>query len=253
MGKIFYFTSTGNSLYVGKKIKEKIDIDLVSISKIKDEKVVVNEDMIGIIFPLHCFSIPEIVENFIKRLDIKGNPYIFALQVTGGGSFNNGFFTIDKILKSKGLKLNNFTEIKYISNYTRAGKNPTEERAKEAIKREEEKLNRFIEDLIDRKEKNKSVNKQALSMFIHNMWRYKYKNKDKHFNVNSNCISCSMCKKICPVENIDLEDGKPIWKGKCIDCMACINICPEKAINIGTKTEKKNRYKNPYINPNELI
>ena len=80
MGKIFYFTSTGNSLYVGKKIKEKIDIDLVSIPKIKDEKVVVNEDMIGIIFPLHCFSIPEIVENFIKRLDIKKEIHIFSLS-----------------------------------------------------------------------------------------------------------------------------------------------------------------------------
>lgn len=62
-----------------------------------------------------------------------------------------------------------------------------------------------------------------------------------------------MCKKICPVDNIVLEDGKPKWNGKCTDCMACINICTKEAINIGKSTIKKNRYRNPYISRNELI
>lgn len=62
-----------------------------------------------------------------------------------------------------------------------------------------------------------------------------------------------MCEKICPVNNITIESNKPKWNGKCVDCMACINICPKKAINIGKSTIKKNRYRNPYIEANELL
>lgn len=62
-----------------------------------------------------------------------------------------------------------------------------------------------------------------------------------------------MCKTICPVDNIKMTNKKPTWLGKCTDCMACINICPKEAINIGNKTLKKNRYRNPFIEVKELI
>ena len=59
--------------------------------------------------------------------------------------------------------------------------------------------------------------------------------------------------KICPVNNIILDDGNPKWLHNCEDCMACIHICPKKAINIGTKTEKRSRYRNPFVDVKEII
>ncbi|MGL4874668.1 MAG: EFR1 family ferrodoxin, partial [Clostridium sp.] len=246
-----YFSSTGNGLYVGKKIKEKIDVELVSIPKC--ETFEIEDDFIGFIFPVHSFGLPVNVEEFIEKIKIKSeNPYIFAVQVTGGGHTNNGFKFLNNELKKKGLKLSNYKELKYISNYTRAGKNPTEERAKEAIKNEEENLKKFIEDIENKKINEFTGKEEKLTNFIHKMWKEKYKKKDKNFNVNEKCISCSMCKEICPTKNIELEGGKPKWNGDCIDCMGCINICPKNAINIGEKTVKKNRYRNPYIDRKEL-
>ncbi|MGL5478407.1 MAG: EFR1 family ferrodoxin, partial [Clostridium sp.] len=65
--KIFYFTSTGNSLYVSKKIKENFEeCDLVKISRELDE-VIVEDEKIGIVYPLHSFGLPIIVEEFIKK------------------------------------------------------------------------------------------------------------------------------------------------------------------------------------------
>ncbi len=255
MIKIYYFTSTGNSLYVGKEIKKNIEnVELISIPEVMREKnFMCDSDMVGIIYPLHCMGLPIIVEKFIENLKLKGNPYIFAIQVTGGGKANNGFIRINEILSTKGFKLNNFEEIKYISNYTRMGKNPTKERAIKAIENQKDKLNSFIASIQNKEDNNKKLKKQALNSFLHSLWKSKYKNKDKNFNVNSNCTGCRACEKICPVDNIKLNENKPTWNGNCIDCMACINICPTQAINIGDKTIKKNRYINPYIKRSELI
>lgn len=255
MIKIYYFTSTGNSLYVGKEIKNKIDgVELISIPEaMKEKNLVCDSDMVGIIYPLHCMGLPIIVENFLEKLELKGNPYIFAVQVTGGNSSRNGFVRINEILGTKGFKLNNFEQIKYISNYTRMGKNPTRERAIKSIENEKDKLNRFIISVQNKEENNKKLKKQVVNNLLYSLWKNKYKNKDKNFNVNSDCTGCKACEKICPVDNIKLDESKPTWNGNCIDCMACINICPSKAINIGNKTIKKNRYINPYIKRSELI
>lgn len=255
MIKIYYFTSTGNSLYVGKEIKKKInEVELISIKEaMKEKNFVCDSDIVGIIYPLHCMCLPIIVEEFLENLELKGNPYIFTIQVTGGGKSRNGFIRINEILSTKGFKLNNFEEIKYISNYTRMGKNPTRERAIKSIENEKDKLDNFIASIQNKEDKNKKLRKQAVNSLLYSLWKNKYKNKDKHFNVNSNCTGCKTCEKICPVDNIKLNENKPTWNGNCIDCMACINICISKAINIGNKTVKKNRYINPYIKRSELI
>lgn len=54
---------------------------------------------------------------------------------------------------------------------------------------------------------------------------------DKDFYTSEKCTSCSMCEKLCPVNNIELKENKVTWKNNCEFCMKCINICPEKAID----------------------
>ena len=34
----------------------------------------------------------------------------------------------------------------------------------------------------------------------------------------------------CPLNNIRLENGKPVWGKHCTHCMACICDCPKEAI-----------------------
>lgn len=251
--KIFYFTSTGNSLYVSKKIKENFEVcDLVKISRELDN-VIVEEEKIGIVYPLHSFGLPVVVEEFLKKIKFKSNPYIFVVQVTGGGKSNNGFYKINEILKKKGLAISNYEELKYISNYIRAGRSPNKERAIKSIEENEEKLNHFIENITMDSIKEFKKRKNHITFFIHNLWRDKYKKKDKKFNVNGDCINCRLCIDICPSKNIEIINGKIKFNGQCTDCMGCINICPKHAINIGKSTIKKDRYLNPFIKRDELI
>lgn len=253
--KIFYFSSTGNSLYVAKRIKEKLEnCELISIPKAYNEKVFDYDcEKAIVVFPLHSFGLPIVVENFISKLKLNEGAYVFAVQVTGGGGSNNSFININELLRYNNLKLSNSIEIKYISNYIRMGRNVTEERAQEALDNNEWKIDKLIQVIRDEHVEDLNEVKNLIYNTIHNAWKNKYKNKDKSFNVNEDCISCEICEKICPVNNINLEDKKPVWNGNCTDCMACINNCPRNAINIGKGTIKKNRYKNPYIKINELL
>ncbi len=250
--KIYYFTATGNSLYVAKKIKEGLgDCDLISIPKaLKNQDFNVEDNLIGFVYPIHCGSLPIVVEDFISKLNIKEKTYIFAVGVTGGGKAKISFSHINELLGDKG-KLSNYLCVKYISNYTRAGRNPTKERAIKAIKLNEDNIDDFIK--VIKKREIKNVDYKTSKKIMYNGWKYLFKNKDKGFNVNDKCIGCEMCKSICPVDNIKMINNKPVWLGNCTDCMACINICPKEAINIGNKTIKKNRYRNPFIEVKELI
>lgn len=249
--KVFYFTATGNSLYVSKKIQKSFkECELISIPKAMQENLFeIKDEVIGFVYPIHWAGVPLIVYDFLSKLKVDAKTYIFAIGVSGGGSANTSFYQLNNLL---GRKINNYLTVKYISNYTRAGTNPTEERAKKAITKYEDTIDDFAKSLLQREEKSSNF-RFGIGSLEYKIFKDKLKNKDKNFNVNESCIGCSMCKKVCPVNNIMIEDSKPKWNGECIDCMACINICPKKAINIGKSTCKKNRYRNPYIEVSELI
>lgn len=254
--KVFYFSSTGNSLYVAKRLGEKLgECELISIPKACKENIFeYNCEKAIIIFPLHSFGLPIIVDEFISNLKLNKEAYVFAIQVTGGGSSNNSFIKVNELLSiNNNLELSNSIEIKYISNYIRSGRNATLERAQISLDNNEWKIDKTIQMIEEKQIEEISKSRNIIYSYFYDSWRFKYKNKDKKFKVNENCVGCKTCKKICPVNNIELNDTRPTWNGKCIDCMACINNCPKNAINIGRSTIKKNRYRNPYIKLNELI
>lgn len=252
--KIFYFSSTGNCLYVAKQIKDALgECEIISIPKaVKEESLDYEGDMIGFVFPLHSYGLPIIVREFIEKIRVNKNAYIFAVEVTGGGQSNFPLLEMKELLKGKG-EIKSSVIIKYISNYTRMGKNPTEERAKKAIAKNNDKLQEFIKVLKAKEIKPLPKRYSLIHKKFYSLWKDSYKEKDKKFEVDERCVSCSMCEKICPVDNIVMLEGQPKWKGHCTDCMACINICPNKAINLGKSTQNKNRYRNPYIKSKELI
>lgn len=251
--KIFFNSSTGNSLYVAKRVQENFEeCELISIPKaINQDKYDYNDDVIGFVYPIHYAGLPRVVHQFLSKINIKKDTYVFAIGVSGGGGANTSFNQIDTLLKDK-CNVSNYCTIKYISNYLRAGREPSSERAIKSIEKNEDILNSFIKS-IERHEVTTRKYRFGIGNIEYNIAVSMLKKLDKNFNVNDDCINCKMCQKICPVQNIVMENNKPKWCTKCVDCMACINICPKKAINIGNKTVNKNRYINPYIKREELL
>lgn len=85
-------------------------------------------------------------------------------------------------------KLSNSIEIKYISNYIRAGRNATLERAQESLNNNEEKIKKLIIKIQEKQIAKISRGKNLVYSYFYNIWRYKYKNRDRGFNVNDDCI-----------------------------------------------------------------
>ncbi len=74
---------------------------------------------------------------------------------------------------------------------------------------------------------------------------YKYYISDKKFTATDRCVGCGRCEVLCPLGNIRLREGKPVWGGRCTHCMACICYCPTQAIEYGTISHGKLRYQGP--------
>jgi flavodoxin/Pyruvate/2-oxoacid:ferredoxin oxidoreductase delta subunit len=54
----------------------------------------------------------------------------------------------------------------------------------------------------------------------------------KTFRASSECNSCGICIKKCPVSNIsEKKDGTPKWNSNCMLCATCELICPKDAVH----------------------
>ena len=56
------------------------------------------------------------------------------------------------------------------------------------------------------------------------------------------CSGCGLCVRVCPLNNISIENGRPVWGSSCTHCMACICRCPQEAVEYGRASIGKPRY-----------
>ena len=68
---------------------------------------------------------------------------------------------------------------------------------------------------------------------------YKFYVKTDAFYVTEACTGCSFCVEACPLNNIQLNGGKPVWGKSCTHCMACICGWPTEAIEYGKRSKGK--------------
>jgi Fe-S-cluster-containing hydrogenase component 2 len=76
---------------------------------------------------------------------------------------------------------------------------------------------------------------------------------DRGFRVTAACTGCRICERVCPVGNIALADGRPVWQGRCVACFACYHACPAGAIRYGRRQQAARQYRHPGVAVAELL
>ena len=255
--KIFYFSGTGNSLFVAKELKKYFkDSELIPMAKcVLEETYGFDEKNIGFVFPTYFMGLPKLVVDFVQNAKFKQAEYIFALATRGSSLSGGALKMLNKYLSEKSRPLNYGRYITFFSNYLPEFKVPSEEKRLITIHDNEEIIYNYAQEIYD---ETKSISNHFLD-FISEKYYKKYlreiEHSFKHFHVNRNlCSRCGLCEQICPNNNIIMDDrDNPLWKHDCSLCLSCLHHCPTKAINYNHKTEEKERYSNPKVSIKELI
>jgi len=243
MAVIYCFTSTGNSLYAAKKIADVIGADVLPVAY---GPATTDENVIGFVFPVYFWGAPKIILHFAINLKIS-NPdaYVFAVA-TYGGVGPGAADEIRMCLHKHDLSYT--ASVKSVENYVPYYKVNNTDGIHAAAER---KIQSIARDIEERKKKRDGrfwlANRLIKSVFPGNR-----ADCDRKFNVSGSCTGCGICAKVCPVKNISVHGGKPIFDHRCEHCIACLNCCPAKAINYG-KSMDRARYVHPEIGVNGLI
>ncbi len=246
--EIWYFSGTGNSRRVAQDIGAALDARLFDIARRKDGPVATKAEALGIVFPVYFEALPEAVEQFARHLNAPKTAYIFAV-CTYGGAAGVAIKQLRRELARGGLKLSAAYGVPMPQNSFRK---PKENRQKLM-----DKWNRRLVQITARTHKREKGSR-GFNRPVEAVIRLLYpimirpavvkqlsrlsglprsapmgqliNHADASYTVNGACTGCGLCADECPVGNIAMEEGTPVWQGRCELCTRCYHICPQKAI-----------------------
>ncbi|MFA6431697.1 MAG: EFR1 family ferrodoxin [Candidatus Margulisiibacteriota bacterium] len=254
---IYYFSATGNSLAIAKDIAAGIpDAKTINIAKAIKEELDLSADAIGIVFPVYMWGLPLIIVDFLKKFANIKNKYIFA-AATYGGFPGATLQQAANILNDHGTKLNAGFAVNMPGNYTpmygAKPKNKQEALFNKAEKKVQEII-RIVSSKQDHKiEKNSFLINLLFSSFLYKGGIKTISKADLKYWADEKCDGCGICAKVCPVNNIKIENNKPVWLHHCQHCLACLQWCPKEAIQFGNSTSKRKRYHHPRVALNDIL
>lgn len=246
---IYFYTGTGNSLWVARKLAEKIEnSELFPITLTGSGRIDTDSKKIGLIFPVHIWGIPSPIIDFLNRLETDASKYYFAIAVNAG-QVAATLIQLKDLLQKKNYKLSSGFSICLPSNYIPWGGAEPQEKQQDRFANALDKINRIALSVRTSEEKEPEKGPAWQNIFFSAIYRASYSRvpgMDKSFFADEKCTNCGICEKICPAHNI-MVNGKPAWQHRCEQCFACIQWCPEEAIQYGRGTAKKKRYHHPEI------
>jgi len=239
----FAFSGTGNTYYAVGKISSLLESKNVSVRRHKMEKCMnpdLKEDsVIGLAFPVACFSTYPTVLNFLKSLpDGKGRKIFMIATMGGAGMGMEG--PIKRFLFEKGYSPIASKLFVMPGNY--GNKQIPKEKNNKRIENFEREAGLFTEAITS------GLGKWKSGWPVISNLMFKLCNKRKPWNMfyrmfpiqvnQSKCNVCGKCMRDCPEGAVKLDDSSKfprIDKNICQSCQRCIGFCPQHAIEVPNK------------------
>ena len=189
-------------------------------------------DLVGIGYPVHAFNTPEIVEEFACNLESEDRKALFIFHTGGEGLHFNDVSSrrIRKIL-SAGFDI--LSERHYVMPYNMIFRH-SDAMAKHMLSFMQRLVPLHVSSLLASEHEKRRMRPiaRAVSMMLRIEWIYA-KLQGPMMKAHDSCIGCGLCALKCPMGNIRMENGRPVFGRKCALCVRCSFSCPVDAISIG--------------------
>lgn len=248
---VFYFSATGNCKYVAERIAGGDRLIAVAdcMKNGETDFTLAENENVGFVFPTYFWGLSSIAEEFLKRLtlDRHGRHYVY-LVATYGTTTGQMAGMADRILKSRGFPLDARFSVKMPDTWTVIF--DLSDQAKVAARNAaaEKEIQRIAGQVKEKAHGN--YIRDELPYFMAACFHPVYENarKTRHLSAEDSCVGCGLCAKKCPMQAIEMRNGKPVWtKERCAMCLGCLHRCPKFAIQYGSRTKKHGQYQNPNI------
>jgi len=254
---IYYFSGTGNSLHTARELQARFPgaalIPIMSV--LQDETLEIQADVVGLVFPIHAFTVPWTVKRFLEKVNFDSASYIFAVATRL--CFDLVFRDMDKLLGRQGKQLSAYFAFETPQNYIPIFNVYPQEEC-ERVETEMQAHLGLIAKVVSDRVNHRPKDPPGWGLVSHLVYplvttwyhQVRFPNMEKSFYADHTCSGCGICEKVCLTSKISIEDGQPVWHEdvQCAYCFACLHYCPEKAIQIrGRRTAGKGRYHHPAI------
>lgn len=243
---IIYFSGTGNSRYIAKRIADNIRDELIDANdkiKRRDTRTIQVNDRLVVVTPTYAWRIPWLVRDWIRKTYFQGVRQVWFVMSCGAEIGNAAKYN-RLLCEEKDFDYMGTAQIVMPENYIALFHTPETEKARQIVSDAEPVIDNVCRQIVAGHAfaaPRNNLYDRVMSGPVNKLF-YPLCVKAKAFHVSDDCIGCGKCVKLCPLNNITLENNKPVWGRKCTHCMACISYCPEKAIEYGKKSSKKERY-----------
>ena len=255
---LFYFSGCGNSKHVAETIAAGLNDTLIFIPEAarnnQYEYALAEGESLGFVFPVYAWAPPKLVLDFVQQMAVKvpesvegptSKPYVY-FACTCGDECGRTEDIFRKAVEAKGWSLSACFGMKMPETYIGMPgfKLDSDENAKKKIAEADATLMRNLPRIINKEQFSDMIlgSLAWMKSYVINGSFNKFATNDKKYLSTDKCISCGKCVKACPLQNITLEDGRPVWHGNCTMCMACYHHCPVNAIQYGKATLGKGQY-----------
>ncbi len=251
---LYYFSGTGNSLWVASDMAQKLGCELVPMVKAMAGQLDESFPRVGLVFPTYMYRPPHIVVEFLKKLP--QTQYLFVVT-TNGGDAGGVLGTTKKHLRRRGLVMNAGFTVRMPDNYIPFGGAIPEGEQRELFEKARIKVPQIV-DMVEAGREHCDPGTTFYKQWIHPgifyaMGYAMIRSSDRAFWTNDNCVGCGSCAKVCPVGNIVLKEERPTWGGNCQQCYGCLQWCKKEAIEHKKVSIGLKRYHHPDIRRRQII
>ena len=246
---IVYFSGTGNSRYCAQFLAHALNDRAVDAFSFLHDQIAVeftSQTPWVFVAPTYAWQLPRVFAQLIRTGAFGGSKDAYFV-LTCGGETGNAVRGLIDLCAEKGFTFRGLLPVAMPDNYLVLfpAPKPGEAEEKIAVARPllEDAARRILAGEDFNPVKTGALDKLKSGPVNEGMYRFFLKTKP--FYTTDACVKCGKCAQLCPLGNIRLEDGKPVWGDRCTHCMACLCGCPVSAIEYGKATRGKRRYQCP--------